>query len=67
MKRPKPKYKIGQVLQQLDDDGVDGDFYAKVTHRFWETENGQWVYMFDLGWDQLAEYRVRRLTARERG
>ncbi len=66
MKRPKPKYKLGQVVQQFDYSGNE-DFYAKVTDRRWDAEKQGWAYQFDLGFDCLLEDQMRPLTRKECG
>ncbi len=66
MKRPKSKYKIGQVVQQIDFNGRR-DFYADITGRHWDANECEWEYTFDLGFDSLLETQLRPLNKRERG
>lgn len=65
--KSKPKYKLGQVVQQLDFEFEDDDFYAKVMDRWWNVEERQWEYRFEIGMCTLLEQYLRPLTQKERG
>jgi hypothetical protein len=67
--RTKPKFRKGQVVAQLQDDGYV-DTYSEITDYKWE--DGGWVYWCSPGYMLVREKgdpfcKLRALTKREKG
>lgn len=61
MKRPKPKFHVGQVLFQ-DNEGI----YMFVETLYWDEDYPSYVYRGEKGY-AWPERTLRRLTKREAG
>lgn len=66
----KPKFKVGQVVAQLEYEGLDTRvvaFYVPIKEKQFLKDRDCWEYKFNRGHMYLEEKNVRALNKREKG